>query len=647
MKCIQCGAEIEDGSIFCSKCGKPTGIQPAGGEPAGGQDVNMQQMNGQQAGADTSMQPDFDLDQTVSVRVAPPEGAQAGEIPADEKKIDILTGDNHADSRRFKRPGGSDAMRRKRRDEADDFEERENKLFGFKPGVLIGVIAAVVVVCVIIGLMSKGGNKASVSSRDEIAVTACVDNNDTAYIPLMNGKHVDIDDVTSAMISPDRNTIVVLDKSGELYTTDPAKKNKKVVEEELENGGFSYVDNDCVIYTKDNKSYIYRYGDEEPIALGDGVIDGSYKVNGGNLLFSMDQKVYLLTRDLTDKEKIGSYDYGCRTLYISKDGKRMYWAQEEDTNSYKIYTYKNGDREQICTYSSPYYPEIYFNADETYGLLGSSHGETFYILDSKGNATKVGMGNPLIFYAFRLFTANGYLIDDTSASFQGAYVVVDGGENAEFKMDYDELNLYYINKKGEREKKMMTGLSELSIQNGLLYYLEDDELHCAKLSGPEVKKDDRIAQDVDYLIDARGNNVFYITDSYTSGENEYWTIYVSERGGDPVKVRDEVYGVGYYISADGNTLYYFSEPDNSAQNSYASATLYKYDVSKKKSEKISDSVCIGMLSDGKNRIGSNSRILDDSFIFYKQVDSDDIHWIYYDGKKCNAMVEGLESDNLR
>ncbi|MCR4739898.1 MAG: zinc ribbon domain-containing protein [Lachnospiraceae bacterium] len=625
MICNHCGAEIPDGSAFCNVCGGKIG-------------------NIQSEIQAVSQQEDLPGADAVLSESSGSEDIRTGGIDTDtqekdEKLIDIMqTGKGRRGAGRSRRNRGS-----------EEASERERK--PFKPGPVVYIAAALVLVlCVIIGLLSKTGGGSQAGEREDIALKACIDDDGTAFLPLMNGKHVKIDDVIAARITPDRKRVVVLDKADELYVTDSSLKNKKVIEEELEYGGLSFVDDHCVLYVKDNQSYIYRYGDEEPISLGDGVIDGyDYSLKGGNLIYTMNSNVYLLTRTFTEREKIGSFETGCRILYISDDGKKAYWAQEnpDESNKYDIYTLKDGEREKLCSYSSPYYPDIIFNRDKTYGILGSTHAESFYVIDSKGNATKVGMGNPLIFYTSSVFTADGYLSDDTSSSFKGAYMIVDGSdEPAEFNLSYEKFNLYYIDEKGERER-IMTDLQDIRIQNGLLYYMSDDELRCARLDKGNVKKDETLARDVDLILMARGDYIYYVTESYTSGnDNHYGTIYVSIKGGEPVKVCDEAFLDDYYSSADGKVLYYFRDPDNDPDNAYTSATFCKYDSTKKKSDKISDSVCLGRIYDGKIRSGSDSLTLDDTFVYFKQVDDDDIHWMYYDSKDSSEMIDGLESGNL-
>ncbi|MCR4655785.1 MAG: hypothetical protein K5770_06100 [Lachnospiraceae bacterium] len=596
--CRFCGAENEEGSVFCFSCGKQIGAKAERTEKAADNTKN--------ADSADDIHDIDDLD-----------------VIEDLDNTENISRAENAERREPKEP-------KEPRQPAKTIRKRSLKPGYFKLAAV--VIIAAVIVCV----FRMCGNSGSGSDTENVAVSAFIDYEDTALLPLMNGKIVEIDDTQTALLSPDRKKIVVLDITGELYFTDTSLGSKTPIEDDTEDVQLLSVTDDHVLYGKEDGTYLYAFSGKESVRLSNGRIEERIEKKG-NLLYKNDGAIYLYTKASKEKEKIGSCEEDCKLLYLSDDAKKAYWVQKDSSeeDKYEVYSYLNGERNKMCSYTAPYAPGLVMNAGETYGILGTSRAESLYVIDNKEEAMKVGMGNPIIFFTNALFTRQGFLREDRASSFSGMYVIVESNDNEKY-------NLYYIDKKGEREK-MISGLSDLFIQNGWLYYREDDELSCARIEGDSLKNEKNITHDVDYLLLANGGYVYFLKDGHESDNgDQYGTIYVVKDGRDPVKICDDALINDIYSSPDGKTLYYFRDPDNDPKSGYISAAFYKYTYGKKNPEKISDSVCCYEIFDGTENDQHNDNKLNDRFIYYKKIDYNDFQWMYYNGKDSEIMASELD-----
>lgn len=506
-------------------------------------------------------------------------------------------------------------------------------------GKLILLIAGIVVLCGIIAAAlfvfgpQLGIGTGGEDPDDRAPFYARIDGAGTAYLPLLNGRYVQIDDVKTACLTPDRKRIVVLTKANELYFADTDLKNKVMIDDDMKNGQIEKVSDDCIIYRRGNDINEYlvnRYYKGEPISLGKTYVS-SYIESNGNILYVAEGNIYLLTRSALEREKIGSYDREGRLLYLSKDGKKAIWVESDtsERNRYNVYMHFNGDREKLCSITGDDWPSLELNKTETYGLLGSDYEDLFYVIDINScSSMKVGLGNPTAgFYA--ISTAKGNILNDQSSSFPGIYIAVDNDP------DSNNPSIYYVDKTGEREK-IISNVTFFDTGNGYLYYKIEDELRIAKLDGAVLKNDEKIAHDVDRILLIIGDYVYYSKDERSTDSGTYYSLYVSKKGNEPVKISDDVWMTGWYVSDDGEKIYYFIDPDNDQQ----SATFYKYVYGKKKPEKIADSVSPFTVNDG-----SYGR-LSDRFTYLEKVDRNDYRWKFYDGKNSITMVKGLGRESV-
>lgn len=499
--------------------------------------------------------------------------------------------------------------------------------------VLISAIVLAVVVGIIVFIINS-----EFSNNDNlrnVSLNACVDSDDTAFLQYMNGNHISVNDVNSAYTTPDRKKIAVCDVNGELYIADSECNNKQTFSEK---GSIIHVEDDYLIYRSDDEIFRYLYQANESVKMCNAEsFDYMTSDINNHILYHNEDSVFLLKGESSEPDKIGKYDiyYAGSLLHIDDEGSEAYWTQENDDGNYDIYLYANGDRNKILTYSSPSVPRMMFNESKTYALLGADYAKTMYLIDNNGNTSKISMGNPIVFSENYIFTPKGHLKGDKSSSFPGAYVPTYDNDNNGF-------NLYFVDKKGEREK-IISELSDLYINDNHLYYISDSDLRYAKLSEATLDKDSKITADVDSMVGHINNYVYIIKDSdYDNDGNRYGTLYVCKGGNEPSKISAEVWCSSFYLSHDGKTVYYFQDPDKG----YDSGTMFKYSYGKKSSDKVSDFVCVYYINDGlaNNMIGTN--LLNRSFTYFRKNDTNDFDWIYYDGSNNTPMVKGLSSYDL-
>ncbi|MCR4762598.1 MAG: hypothetical protein K5696_03635 [Lachnospiraceae bacterium] len=615
MVCKYCGAENEEGSLFCCTCGKRIGsgdaeenrgtVEMEGAEPAGS-DTDAETSEAETDHTAEAAGPASNQAPGTAGQTSGPEPEMTGPVP------------DHAPFSAEPADGGKGSAQK------------------WLPLILLAAVAVVALVLLLGRLLADslpGGGK----DAQAVPLWACVDGQDTAYIQFANGKHSRIEDAESAAVTPDRKLVVVLDTAKDLYVTDAGLKNKTPVAEEVD---YFNIHDRVITYRAKDGTYLYRCDKKESVRLSKEDCDGfCFSEKGGNLLYGMGSSIYLLTDSMKEPEKIGKFDEDWKPLYLSDDGSVAYWAldtgnSEGRDNTYEIYSFRKGERNKVCKYDAVFFPNLMFNKSQSYGILAQHDRESLYVLDKKGNAVKVGFGNPLDLRKGYIYTAKTSFYEDESSSFPGMYFAVQGNDDKTSR-------LYYVDKKGEREKVMSDIEGDWCVADGYLYYMTDDELHCAKLNGESVTKDERIAADIDRWLSARDGYIYYVRDiEKDKNGNEFGTVYVYKKGKKTVKVSSDVWLKEAFFSPDGKTVYFFKDPNKY----YDNATLYRSEFGRKTAVRIADSVCLSGISDGTGNTYEN--LLGDRFTFYREIDKQDYHWMFYNGKEAFSMVEGLRSEDL-
>lgn len=512
-----------------------------------------------------------------------------------------------------------------------------------KKGVVIGIVAAVILVAcgTIFFLLFAGGNYTETKAREQnVILSVLCDNDGVGYVPLMNGDVVKIDDnVFSGALSPDRKRIIYLTKGKELYLMNSDKTDKKLISDKT----VRIVDfnNFACVYSESGEEYCYyTFAGNESVSIGR-VDDYKLSKNNANLVFAIDGGVYEII-GTGEKEKLGNYKDTCEILLISDDGKTVFW---NDGTSYEheIYVYTNGEKSKVGTInpSDKYGTYGKFNSNQTYAVISNLSAEELYVVNKNEEPIKIKIGNKLDSSSF--YTAKGDIRYDSSSKFPGMYFAVSSDSG---------INLYFVDERGEKEK-VMAGISSYIIQDGFIYYIdEDDNLRKAKLSGATMTNDEKITGDVGEIYDESHNGIIYFLKDISSND-QTGILYAYKQGDEPTKIATdvalwEVYGyIMTYgsISTDGRTIYYFKDVEDIGDTYSDKGVLYRYTYGDKESEKITDDVVVYSVDSGY----FSGNIDTKSFVYQKYSSGKtrdnllfDIY--YYDGKESKVLASDIKKN---
>lgn len=478
----------------------------------------------------------------------------------------------------------------------------------------------------------------SAKAETNACVLAKYDSDGIAYVPLMSGNIAKIDDdVLVSAVTPDRGHIVVLTKDGVLYFTDADQATKTQVTDKA--GSLQAVATEGLLYADtDGDFHRYLFADGSDVNIG--VVDaGKLSDAGFSVAFTVDSSIYVLSGSAQEKEKLGNVTNSCTFLYLSDDGKTVYW---NDYRNYEetVFVSVDGERTKIGTFetSSKYTgAAVTYNENQKFAVVTNSHSDTLFVVPESGEPLKVKLGSELASSA--IFTKTGPLSDDTSSAFSGIYVSLSGSDGD---------NLYYIDAKGEREK-VLSKIDSYTIYDGSLYFVdEDNNLKTAKLTGATLSDEKKLAGDVEILDTANHHGYFYFIKDYSSSDNT-GVLYTYKKGSDPVKVASDVvcwkYGSSGFIrganSTDGKTIYFYKESTDIKDTYDDYAVLYKYTYGDAEPTKIASDVIVGSTNSGylSGAINNNSF----TYLKYSSVKDDDIigDWYYFNGTESSKMASDV------
>lgn len=501
------------------------------------------------------------------------------------------------------------------------------------------VILLAVVLVLSLAACGQGG-----SAQNEIKteIDAEFDCDGNAYVPLMSGKTVKIDDdVAEARITPDRTSIVVRTKDGILYFTDADQKKKTQITDDVEyiiavrDAGILYLDpnGDC---------HRYLFADGSDWNVGS---IGEYGLSetGFNTAFEIGSSVRIIPENSKFSIGVGGVKNYCDLLYLSDDGETVYWQDYNLDGEVTVYVSINGEETKLGTFeTSSISTEVTYNKNHKFAVVTNSGADTLFVVPSYGEPLKVKLGSELVSNV--VFTKTGLLSEDTSAAFSGIYVCVEGSEGN---------NLYYIDANGEREK-VMSGIGAYAIyDNSICFVDEDDNLRIAKLAEETLSKEEKITGHVDILNYSTristGGYVYFIKDY--DDTDETGTLYAYKIGSDPIRIASEVTcekygsrGIGYIwgrYGSDGKTIYYYKDFTHidDAYGDYA--VMYKYTYNDSEPTRIASDVIVGSISSGYTSRAINNK----SFVYikYYSVKNEKVigDWYYYNGKESVRMASDI------
>ena len=220
------------------------------------------------------------------------------------------------------------------------------KAKGKKLPVIIAIIAivavlAVAAVLIFTGILSFGG---STGSSDVTGISAKIDEDGNAYIPLLDGTCITIkDEVLSAGITVDRKHVVVVLTDGTLYVTDKNLSSKTQISTDCDR--LSAIRNDGFIYWDTNDiAYRVMFEDYSSFELGHDVALLAAQ-NSISVIYATDEGgIYTLASNSTDSEKVGSYSSSIELEAISDDAQLSVWVTSENDNVQTIVLNRSEER---------------------------------------------------------------------------------------------------------------------------------------------------------------------------------------------------------------------------------------------------------------------------------------------------------------
>lgn len=496
--------------------------------------------------------------------------------------------------------------------------------------ILVAVLAALIVVGSFLLVKGKGGTTAT--GTDNVAIKAKITTDGTAYIPLYNGKTIEIQgDVQKAWLTKNKKRVITLQKDGTLYVTDLNQSEKNVIADNATD--IISVRDDGIIYEDEaQKAYRVVFKDFSVVELGEdiSVVVASHTLSA--LYATGKGDIYILAADKNEANKVDTFDYQVRLKDISDDGKLAVWTDKKGSD-YRVVLNVSGESTTLGKVTPTYsqdYTSVFFTKDQKMAVISSSLSDHLWIKQEGKDVVDVNLGATLATNA--VYTQDGDLSESNATSISALYVKTEGNS---------EGNLYRITLTGERDR-VVSGVGNFEVIEGKVFYTNaDDNLYYAQLNGTDLKEEEKIASDVSlFEVEGNGKYVYYVKDSgalycYKTGEKE------------PVKIAAEVatlYGIITYnrYSADGSTVFYYTELEDIKETYDDYGTLMMWSYGESESTKISSEVLTSTMSSGLKTGAIDKNCF--TFLKYDSVNSKgDVcaNWMYNDGKENEKIAANV------
>lgn len=585
----------------------------------------------------------------------------------------------------------------KKEEEKQDFLKEEQVVFSnqavskrFNKKFLFGGIAAVcILIIAVCGILFKGNNG---GLRDE-APSVFVDEDGTAFV--QDGKKlIEIKgDAVSGEVSRDGNHIVILEKDGTLYTYNKNGKNKEMVAEnvsyisvirdkgmiyEVEQGDGATVDDILEAIVEDYSEYTtfntvkevfestyhsetitaakamyysligefyedeaisqeaYRYIFKAKKAERLGGVEYKIAPYTLNMIFDDSESVYVWNESEKIPVKVFSYegDEAVELLGTSDRGKLAAWIQIVDGMS-SVFVLEKNEKIKVGEFDE---------AERTkYGVssvafVNNGTEMIFWRTDSeKVFRKKVGEDSQAISVGGEVAGLGVYCLqDDVSADesikAEELYVQVESEDEPE------SVNLYCVQKNGDREKLLTNVKSIEGISHGKVFYLdEDNSLYMADLGKRELQQETKIASEVDIASCSFDGSTLYFMKDYTGEGYTLYAVKTNDKNPETEKVASEV--SMHYLSEDGDAVAYVVQSTYIKDTYHRKGELYVKHIGKDAKKVSSD---VTKIFPNKSHSIINEKFL--SFFKYDRVNNNDEiigNYVIYDGNNTNTVGKNL------
>lgn len=549
MFCKNCGAKLEEGSVFCPMCGT-NNAQDAAGETQDNVSAAQQPQENVSAQPQENTEVNADADnnaaesQTVAGNNAQPVNnttVQDNPNPAPEQQAQKAdAGSKIADS---------------------------VKKFGAKK---IGIIAAVIVVVIILIAAFSGGSSKVVSIDKKSATSV-----GNGYFIDANGNTKEFDDVYSVYTSSDLSVTLYTDYDGDLYVVDDKLGTEKIgsdvttVRVGVTGEYVAYLENEDDEYYNQTL-YIYNVSKKKSNKI-DTDVSGDYltiSTNGQSVAYEKDydngEFDTYVAGYAKDPEKIAKTD--ARPVAVSDNGKKAYYIDQDRT----LYYFNGKDKSKV---TSDVGYTFWANSDLS-EFLFAKDGDTYFCKPGK-DEEKLGKSEiysviyPQNCYASYIGDSTVALLNDT---IKGQVVYCGDGR------------LYWVNKKATEMVKIDSSVSSV--------LMSDDGASIVYVSNEKVYKVNKFKEDMDPELLFDEEDVYSVVASsdlkkvYAFSYDEQ-SLYYIKNSKKAVTISDEAESAAFnnvdgkvYFIADGE-LYEAKTSDSSKKKVSIDGDAYSVSSSTK------------------------------------------------------------------
>lgn len=526
---------------------------------------------------------------------------------------------------------------------------------------IILTIAGVLVVAVIAVILLMRSGRTEVSAPEEGIILAYLDGNGNGYIPMRNGKVIEIEEnLESAFITEDMQYLFVFLKDGTFYVTDPEQNNRTIVADHVSpnsvwrrSDGIVYEDEDGILY----KALFPKL---ESIEIGK-VAMFKMALNTVSLIYVSDSgEIFTMAANSEERIKVGQIDnmavyeddsvsfgeYDTQvTLEMLSDDCQIYAWEERSKEGTTVY-YNDGDNRSCFICESKYGCDIAFSEDNKLAVVADEVGNGLWIKKAGEDAVEVKLPNEISSYPI-IYTKNGHLNIEKAVDVESIYVA------AQMESDYI---IYNITLDGERER-MLSKIKDYYICDGNIWYLDSEgDFYYGRLDGDEIVNCKKVDSNVNSFEKNIKNYVYFWKD-FDDIERRA-TLYCYKVGSEEaVMVASEVacwhydYDLGNVYSADQATVYFLKDTEEieSVYSDYG--TLMKWTYGDESPTRIASEVMrrslytgypagypVGMIDNG-NRFW---------YLKYSYMDSDGhpiANLMYFDGEGAQKVKADLTTKN--
>lgn len=511
-------------------------------------------------------------------------------------------------------------------------EEKPKKKSRKLPLIIGGAVLVIAAVVLLVCLLGGSGGSSADPGRPT-SIYAHVDEDGVAYIPLMNGSVIKIDDeVNTAVLTADRKHVVVLLEDGDLYITDTKLSKKNVIASDVttlrvvRDDGFLYSDEDDLYYR-------VMFRDNKPLELGEGLAL-AVGANSLSMVYATDDgNVYTLPAGADEETRVSKYDDSIDLKAISDNGEIAVWVNKKSGENSIVLC----DGEERTTlgklrgkYTSTY---VTFTLDQGLATVVSPYSDAMWIKKPGEEPIKVKLGADAS--SSSVFCDKGLLSEAKTSQVNYLYV----GSDAD-----DYMNVYAIDLKGEREK-ILSKVADFAVADGKVFYLDkDNDLYQADLKKGSPENEQKLSGNVDLFELSTGGGYLYFMKDVEDGSG---TLYCQKVGAkESQKVSSDVGCLDFSFlrfmsiatSDDGKTVYFLKDVEevDDTYRDMGTLTMWRY------GDKSTTRLATDVLFNSFDSFRKNGTLDPSSFMFMKfsYTDGDDIYmnWMYWNGREAQKLA---------